>query len=363
MEAAVYAVQPGDTLGGIAAMHGVSAGDLAAANGLTLNDLIFSGQLLAIPQVGDPAVSPQLAADPRVPDPLPGLPLLPAGDPVSATGLTYARVTRPYVSVYRHPALAYFKMPATRNLGSGYLWVSVQREIEFMGQTWYEINPGEYVPADALWFYSPSTFQGVALASQPDRPFAWALQTIQPRSEPAGAVNPAAPAYGRYRLVQIFASEVIHGQTWYLIGPHQWVEGSFLAVVTPSMAPAGVPAGGAWVDVNLFEQTLAAYEGDRMVYATLISSGLDAWSTPPGLFSVWHRTELGKMSGSEGYSDYYFLEDVPYSLFFNRSFALHTAYWHNDFGYPRSHGCVNLAPADARWLYEWAPQALWVWVR
>jgi hypothetical protein len=343
-------------------MHGVSVGDLAAANGLTLNDVIFSGQVLAIPLADNPSTGNEPATDPRVPNPPPGLPILSLEKPLSATSLIYARVTRPYVSVYHHPALAFIKMPAARNLGSGYLWVSVQGEMNFLGQTWYEINPGEYVPADALWFYTPSTFQGGALASQPDRPFAWVLQTVQPRTEPAGPVNPSAPAFGRYRLVQIFASEVIGGTTWYLIGPHQWVEASHVAVVTPSAVPAGVPPGGAWIDVNLYEQSLAAYEGGRMVYATLISSGLDGWNTPSGLFSVWHRTELGKMSGSEGYSDYYYLEDVPWSLYFNDAYALHAAYWHNDFGWPHSHGCVNLAPADAQWLYQWAPQALWVWV-
>ena len=365
----VYVVQSGDTLGGIAVLLGVSAADLAAANGLTLNDLIFTGQALAVPQPGDPTAAPQLATDPRVPYPMPSLPVLSQAVPVDDSELTYARVTRPNVAVYRHPALAYrnpvtagMGAPIVRNLGSGYLWVSVEGEVDFRGQTWYEINPDEYVPADALWFYSPSTFQGVALSALPERPFGWALQTLQPRSEPAGPINPAAPAYGRYRLLQVFASQEAGGQTWYLIGPHQWVEGRNLGVVNPNPQPAGVPAGGAWVEVNLFEQTLAAYRGGQMVYATLISSGLDDFDTPDGLFSVWYRTERGKMSGLEGYSGYYYLEDVPWSLFFNRSYALHAAYWHNDFGYPHSHGCINLAPLDARWLYDWAPGALWVWV-
>jgi lipoprotein-anchoring transpeptidase ErfK/SrfK len=53
---------------------------------------------------------------------------------------------------------------------------------------------------------------------------------------------------------------------------------------------------------------------------------------------------------------------VPWALYFNQAVSFHAAYWHNDFGYHHSHGCVNLSPLDARWLWEWAPDDLWVWV-
>ena len=61
-------------------------------------------------------------------------------------------------------------------------------------------------------------------------------------------------------------------------------------------------------------------------------------------------------------SDYYYLEDVPWILYFDKSRALHGAYWHNGYGYPRSHGCVNLSPADAQWLYNWAEVGTYVHV-
>ena len=122
---------------------------------------------------------------------------------------------------------------------------------------------------------------------------------------------------------------------------------------------------------------LAAYEGERMVYATLVSSGLPQWQTAQGLFRIWLKVKLGKMSGREGYSDYYFLEDVPWSMYFYQSFALHGAYWHDKFGLRHSHGCVNLPPRDAKWLFDWVTPATspynftlpteedpgaWVWV-
>ncbi|MER3459517.1 MAG: hypothetical protein C4309_13610 [Chloroflexota bacterium] len=120
-----------------------------------------------------------------------------------------------------------------------------------------------------------------------------------------------------------------------------------------SPRPEGVGPTEKWIEVNLYEQTLAAYEGDRMVYATLVSSGLPQWATPEGLTRIWIKLRVAKMSGAEGRSDYYFLEDVPWIMYFNKAVGLHGAYWHDGFGYVRSHGCVNLAPRDAEWLFNW----------
>jgi hypothetical protein len=245
----------------------------------------------------------------------------------------------------------------------GYVWVSVQGRTAYEGRDYYQINADEYVPAEALRIYRPSTFQGVILAGQPERPFAWVLRAVQPLLTPQGAVNDTAPVYQRYELVQIFAAERQGDQVWYLVGTDQWINQTYVGKVSPSEVPAGVAAGAAWIDINLFEQTLAAYAGDRMVYATLVSSGLPGWNTPPGLFQVWQKVTAGKMSGAENRPDYYFLEDVPWSLFFNQDIALHGAYWHDGFGYRHSHGCVNLAPLDAKWLFDWAPDSVWVRVQ
>jgi hypothetical protein len=238
----------------------------------------------------------------------------------------------------------------------------VEGQTIYEGQSFYQVNAGEYVPAESLSLYAPSRFQGVALAAQPDRPFAWILKPVQPNLTPGGELNPEAAILERYEIVQIFATEQWNDQVWYLIAPHRWIDQTYVGKVAPSPRPEGVSPEATWVEVNLFEQTLAAYQGDQMVYATLVSSGLRGWDTPPGLSQVWLRVESGKMSGGHNRPDYYFLEDVPWTLYFNRDVALHTAYWHDGFGYRRSHGCVNLAPLDAKWLFDWAPEDLWVWV-
>ena len=122
-----------------------------------------------------------------------------------------------------------------------------------------------------------------------------------------------------------------------------------------------------WTEVDLYEQTFAAYEGDQMVYATLISSGLNRWPTREGLFQVWDRWYERKMSGAEGQVDYYYLEDIPYIMYFDElmGIGLHGTYWHDRFGYKHSHGCVNMPIKDAEWTFNWsaeAPNDLWVWV-
>lgn len=372
-EQSTYVVQPGDTLIDIAVRYGLDVGQLAAANALSRDAWVFVGQRLTVPSAemdrqvisSEPVDRSAWIVEARVSDPLPSLPVLPEARLSNAVQTTYARVIEDNAPVYAHPSEAAQGLPPKRTLGVGFIWVSVDSQVSYEGRDYYQINPGEYVSAEALSLYTPSTFQGVALAEQPERPFAWILQPVQPLLTPGGDVNPDAPVYHRYDVVQIYAAESLSDQVdqvWYLIGADQWISQIYVGKVTPSAPPDGVVPGTAWVEVDLFEQTLAAYVGDRMVYATLISSGLPGWDTPPGLFQVWLKVTSGKMSGGYNRPDYYFLEDVPWTMYFNKDVALHTAYWHDGFGYKRSHGCVNLAPSDAKWLFEWASGDLWVWV-
>lgn len=119
--------------------------------------------------------------------------------------------------------------------------------------------------------------------------------------------------------------------------------------------PKRVPDGAKWVHVDLEEQVLTAYEGDRLVYATLVSTGADddERQTHEGLHRVWYKSRHDRMRGED-----YHLEEVPYAMYFFRSEALHGTFWHDSFGTPRTHGCVNLSLTDAHWLFDWAPPAM-----
>lgn len=108
-----------------------------------------------------------------------------------------------------------------------------------------------------------------------------------------------------------------------------------------------------WVDVDLTNQTLIAYEDNIPVFSTYISSGMYQFPTVTGQFRIYYRLPEQDMNGYLLGYDYY-VEDVPFVQYFYEDYALHGAYWHNNFGIPMSHGCVNLSPIDAQWLYNFA---------
>ncbi len=114
-----------------------------------------------------------------------------------------------------------------------------------------------------------------------------------------------------------------------------------------------------WIYVDLTTQTLSAYEGNKLIYHFPISSGNPWTPTVTGEFRIWAKLLSQRMSGgsiSDG--SYYNLPNVPYVQYFHGGYGIHGAYWHNDFGFPRSHGCVNLSVSDAGTLFAWTNPVL-----
>lgn len=123
--------------------------------------------------------------------------------------------------------------------------------------------------------------------------------------------------------------------------------------------PSWAVAGQKWIDVSILKQSLVAYEGTKPVYVTLVSTGADGLGDPKkthstiqGVFRI-HTKHVSTTMDGDDVGDEFDLRDVPFVQYFTEGYALHAAYWHDDFGLPRSHGCVNLAPRDAAWLFEW----------
>jgi lipoprotein-anchoring transpeptidase ErfK/SrfK len=104
-----------------------------------------------------------------------------------------------------------------------------------------------------------------------------------------------------------------------------------------------------WIDVDLSSQTVSAYRGREVARTFLASSGTWRTPTPTGRYWIYHKYETDDMRG-EGY----FLEDVPYTMYFHKGYSLHGTYWHDNFGEPMSHGCVNLSTEDAKWMFDFA---------
>lgn len=279
--------------------------------------------------------------------------------------LWYGRLAD-FADVYAEPS---YDSPIVRNVGDGYLFSSLTSTREVNGQRWYQINLGEWVPAENLTMASPSTFQGFEIAKQPERAFGWiVIGHTRPSLEPGGEPNPDFDRLYRYDFFEVHEAQIADDEwIWYRIDDERWIRQTDVSLVDVSPRPDDVPRDAFWTEVDLYEQTFAAYEGDRMVYASLISSGLNRWPTREGVFQVEEQYPRVKMSGAEGQVDYYFVEDVPHTMFFDMQLgiALHGAYWHDRFGYKHSHGCVNMPPLDSEWVYEWSQDyddALWVWV-
>ena len=134
---------------------------------------------------------------------------------------------------------------------------------------------------------------------------------------------------------------------------------TLLADIRQSLPILGESTEEKWVEIDLSQQKLFVREGNRLIFEFPISSGLPWTPTVTGEFRVWHKNKAQLMEGgSKENNNYYYLPNVPFNMFFYKGYAMHGAYWHNDFGKPRSHGCVNMRPEDAKSLYYWiAPQA------
>jgi lipoprotein-anchoring transpeptidase ErfK/SrfK len=135
-------------------------------------------------------------------------------------------------------------------------------------------------------------------------------------------------------------------------------DGSTVVERSPQAFTASNPAvnGEKWIDINLSTQTITAYEGNSALYSAIVSTGLPRTPTVVGSYNVYIKyTATDMQGGSHAYGDYYYLPNVPYTMYFYGGYGIHGTYWHNNFGQPMSHGCVNLRTSDAKWFFDWAP--------
>lgn len=218
---------------------------------------------------------------------------------------------------------------------------------------WTMINNQQWVLTEHLRQSMPSRFAGVMITEAMEYPTAWILVNVVPSRAPGAEPTEGDLAVLRYTLVNLYTFVEVEGWRWYQIGIDQWVHQTLVAKIIPVDPPAEVDTH-KWISVDLYEQVAIAYEGNTPVYATLISSGLSEWPTNEGLFHVYVRYPRTVMSGAEGQADFYYLEEVPWTMYFDGDIGLHGTYWHDGFGYRHSHGCVNLSITDAYWLYDWA---------
>jgi hypothetical protein len=232
------------------------------------------------------------------------------------------------------------------------------------GRRWGLSASLELLPTDRLRPIQGSDFHGVEIGKQVDFPFAlvrqpgarlWLWQQSSKKLIDAGE----APYRAAYSLSskQQFFDGMLHYQT----REGKWLSDRDASRLDPAKRmPGWGKKGEKWIDVNLTKQTLVLYEGTRPVYATLISSGeaglqdaAHTTATKRGIFRI-HTKHLTTTMSSAEVGEEFELREVPYVQYFDKEgYALHGAYWHDRFGIPKSHGCINLAPEDARRIFYW----------
>ncbi len=219
---------------------------------------------------------------------------------------------------------------------------------------------GAYVRADALTPNEPPSHRGVVLGGGYRLPIAFVHVggAYRLRREPStGQLRPNGQ-FDRHTPLVLADTVERSGTRYFVTSGGDVVRETAVRVASVRARPEGVREADRWIHVSLSQQTLVAYEGDRPVFATTVSTGKPGFETPEGLFRIESKHVSTTMDDLTDDASPYSIEDVPWTMYFTGNFALHGAFWHDSFGRVRSHGCVNLAPADARWIFQWTDPLL-----
>jgi hypothetical protein len=250
-------------------------------------------------------------------------------------------------------------------LGEGFS-VAVAERVQHAGEPYVRARSGLYVAARDLSPVTPSAFRGVTLPdgrASLDR-LAFVVGRDAEVRDPAGRKLRILPRLSAVRLASDARGEQLALEDGGLVATR--------AVRRTALQPrpASVAASERWLDVDLAQQVLVAYQGDAPVFATLISSGKPrpGTETPRGTFRIWVKLQSSDMRDRESpeWEQSYALEDVPWVQYFSGSYGLHAVFWHDRFGERQSRGCINLSPADARFLFDFTQPALppgWLAIR
>jgi hypothetical protein len=235
----------------------------------------------------------------------------------------------------------------------------------FAGKFW-RTTRGAYAPADHILVHKSVTeFEGVRLDAAGETrklPLGFVLGLHAHRYMLDGDKRPKrGEKIDRFTIVGLTGQKKVVEDEAFLETTEGWFVRAVDATRTdPGPAPKELTPGEKWIDVNISTETLVAFEGDKPIYATLVSSGrtnktdpAKNYKTKTGSFRVREKHISTTMDDDAATDGTYKIEDVPWVMYFEGSLALHGAFWHSSFGHERSHGCVNLTPFDAKNLFGW----------
>lgn len=281
---------------------------------------------------------------------------------------TYAMVQTPeeeLVPLFRSPEDAALVANPKRLLARGDTLAVEEQLVRVEGVPYRRTIDGDLVSADKTYRMRRfSGFGGIPITADMHLPFGW-VKRHKARVYDAPDGDKVELIERRTR-VDIVGEETIGRRRWLKLGEGRFVRADDVNEVNPIARPDSTLQNEQWIDIDLGEQVVVAYRGARPEYATMTSSGRPPHSTPRGDYPVWAKASAISMR-SQPYDDKpYYVDRVPWVLFFQAHNALHGAYWHDRFGAVKSHGCANLSPKDARFLFEWLQPGLppgWTAVR
>jgi LysM repeat protein len=293
----VHVVQRGETLYSIARRYGTSVNTLVQANGLRNANFIWVGQRLTIPGSGG------------------------GGGSTSGGGVHVVRYGETLYSIARRYGTSVNAFVQTNGLrNANYIYAGQRLTIPGSGG-------------------SSSSSSGGASSGG-------AVHVVQ-RGQ---TLHSIALRYGT-TAAALASANGLRNPNFIYVGQRLTIPGggsSRGGGTSTSTSSSG--GGGKWIDIDLSSQTLRAYQGNTVLRSMIVSTGISSYPTPTGRFSIYSKYPSVTMSGPG-----YYLPGVPHTMFFYKGYAIHGTYWHNNFGRPMSHGCINLTRGDAAWLYSWAP--------
>ncbi len=238
--------------------------------------------------------------------------------------------------------------------------LSVGDRTKDKGRRWLRTARGGYVEAGSVYGKKVFDFEGAVLEAGADFPFGFVDDENAAAFELQEDGSLKRKKKLEYRSFVDLEPEpkTIGKREYYQTTDGMWVRDSDVRMAVRGEMPEELDPWERWIDVSLSTQLLVAYEGEQPVFTTLVSTGKkgnkdESFRTPKGKWRIQSKHISSSMAGSTATDGDYSIQDVPWTMFFEGNYALHGAFWHTRFGRTRSHGCVNLGPTDARWLFYW----------
>lgn len=332
----IHVVQAGENLFRIALRYGVTVDAIAAANGITDVTRIYAGQQLIIPTgatVAPAPVQPESAA--------------PVAPPV---------VTAPDVATYHIVEAGQTLASIGRQYGVGWLDLATWNGISdpnqiFAGQRLVVSNPSTTSLPETAAVAGPTIVEAAPAAVSPaPAPTADRTYTVQRGDNLSSIARQFGLTWTTIARVNNLSnpSQIFAGQVLIIPAVDDAAGTGFVPTGGVPSAPAPTIATGKQVIVDLSDQMVYAYENGVLLRSTSASSGLPGTATVLGDYRVYWKLTSQTMSGPG-----YYLPGVPWVMYFYQGYALHGTYWHNNFGQPMSHGCVNMPTDEAEWFFRW----------